>query len=148
MQFTAEDVFTALDKIGSRPRKEGETAFPEIAAIIAETRGIQVLRVRYMENAERDKSWEEYKAKAKREMDEDKADPVEWQAKIDAASQRLGMERKPKELDLAPKMQTCPWCTEELPIAANFRFWTTDEMRKYADELDAAKDRKRQAANS
>lgn len=86
---------------------------------------------------------EEYKANAVRELEEDRANPEALEKEIAAAAARLGMDRKKPEIDTTPKMMTCPHCDKELPVNLNIRFWTSDELRQYADALDKAKEIKR-----
>lgn len=142
LEYAIDDIHAGLNAIGAVARREGETAFPEIGFIVSEVRSYQVKRLRYKRDTERIKADEEYKAKAIRELREDQMNPAEWQRQIDAVAERLQMDRKPKEIDTAPRMMTCPHCSHDLPVAGNIRFWTTDELRKYADELDMARAQK------
>lgn len=82
---------------------------------------------------------EEYRAQCIREREEDMANPEEWNKTIAEAAERLKMDRKPLEIDTAPQMLACPHCSKELPLASNLRFFTSEQLRDYADALEAAK---------
>jgi hypothetical protein len=129
------DIEQALLNIASVPRREGETAFPEIATIIAGIRGVIRGRRILEAEAEKRKRDEEYNARAKREMEEDKADPAAWQAQIAASAEKLGMGRK-KVISAAHTELICPRCSFAHPVAGNIRFWTPEELRKHADTLE------------
>ena len=98
-------------------------------------RGI-VRERRRLEREDAERRWhEDYRAKAMAEMEEDKADPEAWQAELNAAAERLGIGRKPKAVEKV--IECCPSCGTELPIPANLRFWSPQEMRDFADVMEA-----------
>jgi hypothetical protein len=132
--YEITDLEAAMKVLYSKPRAEGETAFPELAAIEEAVRSVIRAR-RPSPDQEREKREEEYRLKAIREMEEDKADPVAWQKQIDAAAEQLGIGRK-KIIDTTPVIMSCPHCFGELPVAPNIRFWTISELRAYADVLE------------
>ena len=124
-------------KIASVPRREGETAFPEVATLLEAIRAV-VRERRRVEREQAEKRWhEDYRAKAMVELEEDKLDAAAWQAQLQAAAEKLGMDRKPKVINTTPVMECCPNCGAELPIAPNIRFWSVQEMRAFADVMEA-----------
>lgn len=143
MEFPTDCIVAALSEIASRPRREGETAFPEIAIIVAVTKEIRAARSRARSENDSAREWEERRARAERERQEDMADPEQWEKTIADTAERLKMDRRPVEIDISPNMVECPHCFKELPISSNLRFFTSDELRQYADGLDEAKERKR-----
>lgn len=52
--------------------------------------------------------------------------------------EKLDMNKPFKEIDLAPVAVCCPHCEKQLPLARNMRFMSSQELREYADALDAA----------
>jgi hypothetical protein len=124
-----------MELLSSRPRAEGETAFPEVATIIAEIRGIVSGRRALEIEAEKRQREEDYKAKALREMEEDKADPAAWQAQIAAAAEKLGIGCK-RVINMAHTELVCPRCNFAHSVAGNIRFWTPEELRKHAETLE------------
>ncbi len=135
--YQLSDIEKALLQLASVPRREGETAFPEVATIFEAVRGV-IRERRAVERVEAERMRQEsYRAAALREMEEDKANPEEWQAQLTAAAEKLDLERKPKVIDTAPVMQECPQCHQELPVAPNIRFWSPEELRALADVMEA-----------
>lgn len=131
MLYDLKDIQSAMELLSSRPRGEGETAFPEVATIIAEIRGSVRGRRALEIEAEKRQREEEYKAKALREMEEDKSNPEAWEAQIAASAQKLGIGRK-KVIDRSAERANCPHCQKELPVTQNIRFWSAKELYEMA----------------
>jgi hypothetical protein len=65
-----------------------------------------------------------------------------------AKLQNFNYERPKAKVIPGPKMEICPHCSGLLPVASNMRFWTSKEIRKYADlkeELERLADSNRAA---
>lgn len=142
MDFELQDIHVALSRIASVPRRDGETAFPEIATVTLAVRAATSER-KASERIERERrAEEEYNANAARQLAEDRANPEALEREIAAIAERLNMDRKKPEISTEPQMMTCPHCSKDLPVNVNIRFWTSGELRRYADVLDEAKERK------
>lgn len=135
LSYSLTDIEMALNLLSSKPRAEGQTAFPEEIVILEAVRGIARTRRAAEEEATKAKEWEAYKARVEAERQELMSNPEEWNKTLNDAAERLGMGRK-KVIDTTPVMQTCPHCSRELPVAPNLRFWRVLELREYADLLE------------
>lgn len=71
MAFELRDVQTALDKIGMRPRNEGETAFPDSPTLVATVKTIRRDRKVREEQEQRDREWAAYCAQVAQERSEE-----------------------------------------------------------------------------
>lgn len=131
------DVAAYLDQFGKAVPEEFKPLWPSVGVMDEAIRSFVSRRRHLAAVAAQDKRDAVYAATAKREMEEDKANPEAWDRQIAAAAERLGMDRKRKEIDTTPVMQACPHCNADLPVAPNIRFWTAAELRTYADTLDA-----------
>lgn len=90
--------------------------------------------------------WEQHKAACRREMEEDKANPEEWERQIDEAAKKIGLGRKNEVVTYPVELVLCPKCQFEQPVASNIRHWTAKELYEMAalkeqSELIAARNR-------
>lgn len=115
------------------PRREGETAFPDIARILEAVRAVIRASRPSVEQAAASR-WLEYIDKCKAEGIE-KPDE-ETLAKINGLNSRFNLE-KPQELIIGPPaMVECPHCGGTLPLAKNLRFFSSLELRMLADLVE------------
>jgi hypothetical protein len=123
---------TALNLLSSKPRAEGQTAFPDVATILEAVRGVIRARRPTVEQEAADR-WLRYIAAAKAEgvTEPDR----EILGQIETLNGKYNL-TKPKVIDTTPVMQACPHCSQELPVGPNIRFWTPEELRAYADVLE------------
>jgi hypothetical protein len=130
--YELTDIETALNLLSSKPRAEGQTAFPESIVIQEAVRGVIRSRRPSVEQEAADR-WLDYIAKAKAEgvTEPDQ----EMLARIEALNGKYDLTR-PMVIDTTPVTMNCPHCSQELPVAPNLRFWTVEELRTYADALE------------
>lgn len=128
-----QDIDQALVQIASVPRRDGETAFPEVAAILDAVRGV----IRSRKAAENDGGvrWAKYVEQCKSEGIEQP--DAEMLARIESLNDRFNLER-PKEITIdPPALVECPHCKETLPLARNLRFFSASELRDLADVVES-----------
>ena len=133
--FDLIDLETAMLGIAKKPRGEGETAFPEIQAIVEAaqkaSRDRRIAAARECKMA--DEAAERRRMITHPEEFETTDDIKALAAKLEA---KIGFEQ-PKEIVITePVMLACPHCSADLPVSPNIRFWTSDELRAHADTLD------------
>lgn len=134
--FELDVIAAVLEKFGAEVPEEYKPAWPAVGIFSEMIRSY--LRSRRATAAAKEKAAadEVYRAKAQREMEEDKANPAEWEAKINAAADRLKLGRK-KEVVLPQYDEVrCPHCAEVLPLSTNMRLFSREEVRQLADTLD------------
>lgn len=129
--FSLTDIVTGLNAISSRRRAEGETAFPEIQAIVEEAQAASRNR-RIAEARKRKMADEAAESRRMVEHPEDFETTDDIKALADKLAAKIGFEQ-PKEIVIPPPvMLACPQCNFELPVAANMRFWSSEEIFEYA----------------
>jgi len=129
------DIEAGLKAISSRRRAEGETAFPEIQAIVEECQAASRNR-RIAAQRERRIADEAAERRRRITHPEDFVADDEIKAMAEKLSAKIGFDQ-PKEIVIpAPVMLTCPHCSAELPVSPNIRFWNAEELRSHADTLD------------
>lgn len=112
--------------IASIPRRDGETAFPEYAAILEAVRG--VIRSQRAPEPSSGERWDSYAE----EFWKQPPAPLdaELQAKINALNEKFSL-KKPKEIVTVNSDLVCPRCHFSQAVSANFRNWTGDEILEY-----------------
>lgn len=127
------DLEAAMKSIALRPRAEGETAFPEVATIIAETEAARRKR-RIAGERERRIADEAAELRRRRTHPEEfeAFGPADIEALAKKSAGKFSFDR-PKQAE--PVVKTCPHCSEVLPLPANMRFWTSDEVAAFAKLL-------------
>jgi len=129
------DIEAGLKAISSRRRAEGETAFPEIQAIVEECQAASRSR-RIAAERERRMADEAAERRRRETHPEDYIADDEIKAMAEKLSAKIGFEQ-PKEIEIRePAMLACPHCSKALPVSPNIRFWTAEELRTHADTLD------------
>lgn len=112
--------------IASIPRRDGETAFPEYAAILEAVRG--VIRSQRAPESSSGERWNSYAEEFWKQP------PVpldaELQAKINALNEKFSL-KKPKEIVTVNSDLVCPRCHFAQAVSANFRNWTAAEILEY-----------------
>lgn len=118
-------------QIASVPRREGETAFPEVATILEALRGI----IRSRKAAENDEGvrWAKYVEQCKAEGISD-PDAVTLK-QIEALNEKYDL-KKPKEIVTVHTELACHKCGAVQAVPGNTRFWTAEQHREHADVLD------------
>lgn len=143
MHVELADLESALTELSNRPRRDGETAFPDLATVLETVRGVRRIRGEHKAIDAENERVAHYKAHPELYMTTE-----DW-AEISAPlSEKFGFE-KPKEIDLTPHMLTCPHCSKELPVAGNIRVWSPEELEDQAKvlrEIRAIADRNRAMA--
>jgi hypothetical protein len=139
--YSLSDIDQALMRIASVPRREGETAFPEVATILEAVRG--VIRARKVPEPTSGERWaahvDEYWKNPPAPLD------AELQAKVDAMNEKFSL-TKPKEIITVNAEIVCPRCQFAQAVSANFRNWTADEILEYGavvKELEQIAERNR-----
>jgi hypothetical protein len=129
--YSLRDIDQALRQIGMMPRREGETAFPDIATIMEAVRG--VVRANRVQEPTSGERWathvEEFWKQPAAPLD------AELQAKIDAMNEKFSL-KKTKEIETTCTELVCPGCGLAQPVAGNIRQWTPAQLREHADVLD------------
>lgn len=140
------DIEAGLKAISSVRRADGETAFPEIQAIVEAAQKSSRDR-RIAADRERRMADEAAERRRRRDHPEDFIADDEIKAMADRLAAKVGFE-EPKEIIIPdPVMYTCPQCSFEHAVPPNLRFWTAEECRRHADvldELDRIADKNRQ----
>jgi hypothetical protein len=149
--FDLIDIESATVAIAKRTRAEGETAFPEVQAIVEAAQAAS--RNRRIAG-ERERRMSDEAAERRRRVEH----PEEFEPigpdDLEAMAAKLpnfNFER-PKEIVIAPPaMLACPQCSAELPVAQNIRLWEPSELREQADRIEeirriAAKNREAEVA--
>lgn len=113
------------------PKRDGQTAFPDVDTILEAVRG--VIRSRKSVEDSSGAQWLRYVERCKAEGREE-PDPIAQQA-VDRMNEKFGLQ-KPKVIETTYVQMKCPHCDSELAVASNIRFWTSDDLRKHADTLD------------
>lgn len=108
--------------ISSVPRRDGETAFPEIATIFEAIRGVK--RGKSERSAIDAENARVAHFKAYPELYETPAEVAEMAKRL---SEKFGMERN-REIKTQYQEVTCPHCQCLLPVANNIRFWSSQEL--------------------
>lgn len=120
-----------LEELSSKPRAEGETAFPDIGTILECIRGVKRKR---NENSE----FEKHEArvahfKAHPEMYETPDEVKDMAARVAGKFGIKATQANPfKEIDRTPELVLCPKCQFEQPVASNIRHWTAKELHEMA----------------
>jgi len=113
------------------PKRDGQTAFPDVDTILEAVRG--VIRSRKSVKDSAAAKWSAYVERCK---DEGTIDPdQDILERISAINEKFGLQKR-KVIDTTYVQMKCPHCDTELAVAQNIRFWTSDDLRKYADTLD------------
>jgi hypothetical protein len=148
MDFEMMDIQSGLESLSSRPRNEGETAFPESAAMKDEVQAAG--RNRRTAEARERRLADEAREAVRRRTHPEEFDPI-GPKDLEAMAAKLpnfSYERPKAKVVPKPKMEVCPHCSGVLPVASNMRFWTSKEIREYADlkeELERIADANRAA---
>lgn len=136
-KYEIMDLEAATKAIAQRPRAEGETAFPEIATIIAEVK-LAARDRRIAAERERKMADEAAELRRRRTHPEDfiaDKEIAEMEARLREKYQaRFGVERE--NFLPEPKMLCCPECSAELPVPQNIRFWEPSGLREHADRIE------------
>jgi hypothetical protein len=131
MPYELTDIQSGLESLSSRPRNEGETAFPESAAVIAEVKYARRDR-KAAEERER-RIADEAAERRRRETHPEEyiaSDEIkEMAARIGA---KCGMGYRKEVVSPEPKMESCPHCSGLLPVTTNIRFWSAKELYEFA----------------
>jgi hypothetical protein len=139
--YQLSDIDQALMRIASVPRRDGETAFPEVATILEAVRG--VIRARKAIENDEGVRWAKYVERCKAEGTvEPDAETLE---KIEALNEKFSL-TKPKEIVTVNAEIICPRCQFAQAVSANFRNWTADEILDYGavvKELEQIAERNR-----
>lgn len=129
--YSLKEIDQALTGIASVPRREGETAFPEIAVIVESIRAVKRVRSERSAIDVQNARIEHFKSHP--ELYSTSAEVEELTKTL---NEKFGMGRK-KEIPLPQYNEVrCPHCDELLPLATNMRLWTAEEMRTVADTLE------------
>jgi hypothetical protein len=133
MDFEMMDIQSGLESLSSRPRNEGETAFPEVAVMVAEVQAAG--RIRRIAEVRERRLADEAREAARRRTHPEEFEPI-GPKDLEAMAAKLpnfDYERPKVKVIPEPKMEVCPHCFGVLPVASNMRFWTSKEIREYAD---------------
>ncbi len=128
--YSLGDIEAALVQIASVPRRDGETAFPEVATIFEAIRGVRRGKADSKAIEQENKRVAHYKANPDMYVS-----ATEFAELVKPLNEKFGME-KPKVINTTPVEMLCPHCSQALPVAPNIRFWTPQELRTYADLVD------------
>ena len=137
------DLESALKELSLRPRRDGETAFPDLATVLEAVRYVRAERSSRRALEKENERIAHFHAHPEfYEADE------EIKEKFHALAEKMDMP-KTKPIIPDPVMVCCPHCHGMLPLAKNLRFWSPQELRNYAgvlEEVQAIADRNRAMA--
>lgn len=128
--FELDDVREAITRIGYRPRRDGETAFPDFGAIVAEVRAAREDRRRFA-------TIDAINAEA-RKRQEQPENYTSWNEIMTSPEGKAIMHRHNRHKDQpAPETEMsqvcCPACDAVIPVMAGVRLMTSAELRQFAD---------------
>lgn len=113
------------------PKRDGQTAFPDVDTILEAVRG--VIRARKAVEDDPGRKWSKYVEQCQSEaIFEPDAEALDL---ISRLNEKFGLER-PREIETKHFILCCPKCSFEMPVAGNIRCWTSDELRAHAATLD------------
>lgn len=149
MGYELTDIQSGLELLSSRPRSEGETAFPEIATIVDSVK--LAARERRIAGQRELRIAEEAAEARRRRLHPEEYEPI-GPADLEAMAAKLGdkfkFERPKAKVIPEPKIENCPHCSKPLPVVGNIRFWTAKEIYEYAalkEESERIADMNREA---
>jgi hypothetical protein len=122
------DIDKALMVMASVPRRDGETAFPEVATIREAIRGVK--RGRAERSAIDKENARIAHFKAHPELYETSE---ELKAMTKRIEEKFSFDAPRREIEIQHREESCPHCQGVLPIASNIRFWSSEELRNLAD---------------
>jgi hypothetical protein len=129
-----------LKELSLRPRRDGETAFPDLATVLEAVRGVVRLRGDRRAIDAENKRFAHFKAHPELYVADD-----EIKDRLNKLAERMNWD-KPREIDTTPNLVCCPKCSFEMPVAQNLYLWDSKKIYEYAamkEELERIADRNR-----